>query len=280
MRSLTRPKITVVTVVYNAVETLEQCIKSVIEQSYRPLEYVVIDGGSSDGSLDLIRKYEDYIDAWVSEPDDGVYDAMNKGIEKATGDVVGLLNADDFYEEETADIVARTHADHPESVIVGAMNRVQEDGSTFTLRRNLTHQYLEETILYTMPVNHPATFVPATVYDRLGTFDSQFHILGDYDFICRCHANDVPFVFVDEVLTNMRVGGLSSGANNVVKRAGERYAVRQKNNMVGEVWNASLSVQWMMSTLLKGAVKSLLPNAVKARLYRRRHGQAQGEVNT
>ena len=271
-----RPKVSVITVVYNGADTLQRCIESVSDQSYQPLEYIVIDGGSTDGSVELIESYGDQIDEWVSEPDDGVYDAMNKGIERATGDVIGLVNADDFYADGAIQTVAETYAEHPDSIIVGAMNQVKTGGSTYTLRRNLSQSYLDDTIRYTMPINHPATFVPTSVYERLGTFDAKFQILGDYDFICRCYQADVPFVFVDQVLSNMRVGGLSSGANNVLQRARERYVVRRKYEMVGAVTNAALSARWLLSMVVKDGLKSLLPDPVESYLYRLRHGEARG----
>lgn len=271
------PEVTVITVVYNGADTLKRSIESVVGQSYRPIEYIVIDGGSTDGSIEIIKSYENHIDAWVSEPDDGVYDAMNKGIEKANGDIIGLVNADDFYTDGAINTVAQTHADHPDSIIVGAMNRVKPDGSTYTLRRNLSYSYLDDTIHYAMPVNHPATFVPVPVYRRLGTFDSRFQISGDYEFICRCYTQNIPFVFVNQVLSNMRTGGLSSGLNNVWIKAREHYALRRKNEMVGSVTNAALSARWFLSTVAKEGIKTLLPAPLEAYLYRIRHGEVSGK---
>jgi glycosyltransferase involved in cell wall biosynthesis len=272
------PLVSVITVVYNGDEYIEECIQSVIGQDYDNIEYIIIDGGSTDGTVEIIRKYADMLADWVSEPDDGVYDAMNKGIERATGNVIGLLNADDFYADGAIQTVAETHTEHPNSIIVGAMNRVKADGSSYTLRRNLNHRYLDGTIRYAMPVNHPATFVPETVYRKLGTFDARFQISGDYDFICRCYTQEVPFVFVDQVLSNMRAGGLSSGLNNVWKKAREHYVMRRKNQMVDPVTNAALSAAWFVSTVVKRGGKTLLPESLEAYLYRLRHGGAAGKA--
>lgn len=268
------PRVTIVTVVYNGKEHLETCIQSVLEQTYDDVEYIVIDGGSTDGTIDLIRRYEDSIDTWLSEPDDGVYDAMNKGIERATGDMIGLVNADDYLEPNAAQIVAEAYRESPESILAGAMNRVLEDGTTYVLRKHLNQDHFEKTVVHTMPINHPATFVPASVYRDIGTFDTQFDILGDYDFVCRAYAAGVPFRFVDRVLSNMRVGGLSSGMSNAVKRTVERYQVRKKVGMVGPVRNLALSLRWLVTTVAKSSIRSLLPDDLIARLYERRHGQA------
>lgn len=270
--SMAARRVSIVTVVYNGEEYLETCIQSVIAQTYDNVEYIVIDGGSTDGTIDVIRQHEEHIDTWLSESDDGVYDAMNKGIERATGDIIGLVNADDYLEPNAAEIVAEAHLAFPDSILAGAMNRVLEDGTTYVLRKHLNQADFEKTIPYTMPVNHPATFVPATIYRHLGTFDTQFDILGDYDFICRAYAADVPFTFVDRVLSNMRVGGLSSGMNNAVHRSIERYHVRRKNGLVGPTTNALLSLRWLVSTVAKSSVKSMLPDQVTAQFYQQRHG--------
>jgi len=265
-------KVSIITSVYNRSNLLEKCIKSVIKQTHKKIEYIVIDGGSNDGSVELIKEYENEIDFWVSEPDDGVYDAMNKGIRRATGDVIGLLNSDDYYERDTAQVVAETYADHPRSIIVGAMNRILPDGSTYTLRGGLSRKALDSSIAYRTPVNHPATFVPASVYDRIGLFDTSIKISSDYEFICRAYKAKVPFVFVDQVLSNMRAGGLSSGTNNALQRALELYRARKKNDLVSPVRNACLSAWWLLATIAKGGVRSLLPGALSATLYRLRHG--------
>jgi glycosyltransferase involved in cell wall biosynthesis len=273
-----KPLVSVVTVVYNGEDYLEDCIESVVGQTYDAVEYIVVDGGSTDASVDIIKCYEDSIDQWISEPDKGVYDAMNKGIKRASGDIIGLVNADDYYNQDTAKIVAKVYAEKPQNIISGAMNRVMEDGSEYTIRRSLSQSYLENTIEYTMPVNHPATFVPAQVYKDLGVFDTSLQVLGDYDFICRAYKAGIPFTFVDRVLSNMRVGGLSSGTNNATRRAKERYAVRKKNGMTSASRNAMLSAQWLVSTLVKGGIKKIIPDSVQAQLYTKRHGEAEASL--
>jgi glycosyltransferase involved in cell wall biosynthesis len=275
---MTAPRVSIVTVVYNGEPYLETCIESVVAQTYDNVEYIVIDGGSTDGTVDIIRQHEAHIDTWLSEPDDGVYDAMNKGIKRATGDVIGLVNADDFLEPNAAEIVAQAHQESPDSILAAAMNRVLEDGTTYVLRKHLNQTHFEKTIPHTMPINHPATFVPASVYQDLGTFDTQFDILGDYDFVCRAYVAGVPFRFVDRVLSNMRIGGLSSGMNNAVKRAVERYQVRKKNGLVGAPRNAALSLRWLLTTVAKSSIRSVLPDDLTARFYQRRHGETDSST--
>lgn len=267
-------KLSIVTAVYNDEKYLRRCIKSVKKQGYDNIEYIVIDGGSTDGSINVVEQYEEVVDYWISEPDDGVYDAMNKGIRRATGDVIGLLNADDYYEEHTAQTVAETYEKNPQSIIVGAMNRILPDGSTYTLRRKLSQRVLDSEIYYRTPVNHPATFVPASVYDRIGQFDTDIKISSDYDLICRAYQADVPFVFVDRVLSNMQAGGMSSGTNNAFLRAQELYEIRRKNNLVSPARNLWLSTWWFLATMAKEGVKNMLPDRLNAKLYRSRHGMS------
>lgn len=264
---LKRPLISIITVVYNGEKYLEECIRSVLGQTYSPVEYIVIDGGSTDASVDIIKRYEDSIDQWVSEPDDGVYDAMNKGIRIAKGDVIGLVNADDYYNKDTASIVANSYLNRPNTIITGAMNRIMPDGSSYTIRRNLSQNYLRRNIKYRMPVNHPATFVPKSVYKNIGIFDTSFRISGDYEFICRAFTSGVSFTFVDQVLSNMRSGGMSSGAKNLVQRAKEHYVLRSKNNMFMPIKNAFYSLFWTIITLLKSSVKSKIKNEHKKIIY-------------
>src|SRR5574342_808175 len=116
--SAENPLVSVITVVYNGARHLEQTLLSVINQGYGNIEYIVVDGGSVDGTLDIIGKYEDRIDYWVSEPDDGTYDAMNKGIELAHGELIGLLNSDDYYEPDAIGIIAGKYKEKPTPQIV------------------------------------------------------------------------------------------------------------------------------------------------------------------
>ena len=103
MKNKIKPKISIITVVFNGVKTIEQTILSVISQKYENMEYIIIDGGSTDGTIDIIKKYEDKIAYWISEADQVIYDAMNKGIDKSTGDIIGILNSDDFYDKDIMD---------------------------------------------------------------------------------------------------------------------------------------------------------------------------------
>ena len=174
-----KPLISIITAVRNGKKHLDQTIQSVISQSYDndKIEYLIIDGGSTDGTLDIIRKYEDKVDHWVSEPDKGIYDAMNKGIMAATGDLIAFLNSDDWYLPGALEEVANTFVLQGDrrSVIAGRWNLVFEDiDLTVTVRPTLKFHA-------GMPLSHQAMFVPKRVYATLGGYDLQYRYAADLD---------------------------------------------------------------------------------------------------
>lgn len=200
-----KPLVSVVTVVFNGDRHLEQAIGSVLAQSYDNIEFIVVDGGSTDGTLDIVRRFEDRIDRWISEPDRGIYDAMNKGIAMSTGDMIGFLNADDWYEPGTIEAAARAHNSPGEenSVIAGAWNLVFEDiGLTVRAAPSLKFHL-------GMPLSHQALFVPKGVYKTVGKYDLQYRYAADLDMVLRLSARGVRFRFLDSVLVNFRTTGAS-----------------------------------------------------------------------
>lgn len=225
-----RPKISVITAVRNGVSTIERTIQSVLAQSYRNIQYIVIDGGSTDGTIDVINQYASQIDCWVSEADRGIYDGFNKGIDRAEGKYVCILNADDFFSpdaverlveqiplEVTADRLPIIHANM--SLIMASGRPIAEyhhRGNAFRKRFSA------------MPVNHPATFVPLVVYQKIGKFDASFRIAGDYEFILRALNSGVKFIYIDETLVYMQTGGASSLRNAYVL-SHERFVARVRN---------------------------------------------------
>ncbi len=171
--NLPLPLVTIITVVFNGEKYLEQTIQSVINQNYDNVEYVIIDGGSTDGTVDIIRKYEDKIDYWVSEPDGGLYYAMNKGIQLATGELIGLINSDDIYNDGTVSKVTDQYV-NPQKlrfvIISGSIFRTDSQGN-IKIRLYTSHKSLEEKIEWRMPLHHPATFVSCDVYKTIGALD-------------------------------------------------------------------------------------------------------------
>ncbi|PAX60061.1 glycosyltransferase family 2 protein [Brunnivagina elsteri] len=197
--------VTIITVVFNADKSLESTIKSVINQSYENIEYILIDGGSTDNTLDILRKYENDIDYWISEADNGIYDAMNKGISLSNGSLIGIINAGDMYKEEAIEIVVNYYEkEQLSSVYVGDCKLFINQNDQWILMSAKSRQFP-----YRM-IPHPSTFISASIYKNYGLFDDSFKIAADYDLLCRLYKKSVPFVYINEVITIACPPGLSS----------------------------------------------------------------------
>lgn len=199
------PLITIITVVFNNAKTLEQTILSVVNQTYKNFEYVVIDGGSTDGTLDIIKKYEEEIDYWMSEKDNGIYDAMNKGIKLAKGDWVHILNSDDYYLDENVLEKAAAHLKNPDKNFY-YFTMLQDFSGT---KKVYKYSYNYFKLFYSAYLPHPTLLVSALQYKELGLYDTRYRIAADHDMILRLCKNFKPN-FIDMPLTVMSTEGCSS----------------------------------------------------------------------
>ncbi len=219
------PKVSIITVVYNGIAHLEQTIESVLNQSYENIEYIIIDGGSTDGTVELIKQYEDKIAYWVSEPDAGIYDAMNKGLAKATGEIVGLINADDWYEKDAVRKVLETFEKSDAEVVHGSMQILQEDGSSFVKGVEKSLSRLKKGML----LSHPTVFAKKSLYDQYGIFNTSYKIVADWEMMVRWWLKGVKFVGIEATLAHFRMGGVSS--EHLKKSFEEKHRVRNEYNM-------------------------------------------------
>ena len=270
------PLVSIITVVFNGKKYLEQTIQSVINQTYDNIEYIIIDGGSTDGTLDIIRKYEEVIDYWVSEPDDGLYDAMNKGIQLVTGEIIGIINSDDWYIKDAISKVVEKYINcqHKKVIICGSMYRTDSNGQ-IKLKLQKSAKYLVDKIKWTIPVNHPATFVEASVYATIGMFEPKYKICSDYDLIYKAYYDkNINFILIDDCLACMTIGGLSEKfrLGTVLQIAKEHYQIRKKNTF----WfnNLVLSLLKILVKLSKYTLNYLIPNQLTAIYYRYRHNNS------
>jgi glycosyltransferase involved in cell wall biosynthesis len=218
------PLISIITVVFNNVNTIEKTILSVINQSYKNIEYIIIDGGSTDGTLTIINNYRSYISTIVSEKDNGIADAMNKGIALATGNLIGLINADDWFEPDAINKVARVNSQYPDSIIHGSM-RVYFNSSTFYLETAVAKPNLKKG----MELNHPTVFVPAVLYKEYGLFDTNYRIVFDWELMLRFKISGVNFIKIDDVISNFSVGGVSTTQSKELIE--EMHLIRKKNRL-------------------------------------------------
>jgi len=200
------PLVSVITVCRNAAATIERTIASVLNQGYSPIEYIVVDGGSTDGTLVILEQYRSRISCCVSEPDEGISDAFNKGIALASGQLVALLNADDWYEPDCVERIVERYQQAGSGIFHGRIYHWLGTGEV-----QLVEGSDEKLHLYST-VNHPTTFVSQDVYERIGLFRKDFRYAMDYEWMLRAKRQGIPFVYLDAGLANMDRRGISTRA--------------------------------------------------------------------
>ncbi len=215
-----KPLVSIVTVCLNSEKHLEQAIKSVLNQSYPNIEYLIIDGGSKDKTTSIIKKYEDHLAYWVSEPDKGIYDAMNKGISHASGEIIGILGSDDWYQERAVELIVKEYLkDKGAGVFLGDIVLVAKNGN---FRRVDGTPELIGTYQWSR-VNHPTCFIKKEIYQKY-KYDLNFKICSDYDLLLKLYFARIKFHYLNEPLVYWRTGGVSSSYATLL----ENYNIRKK----------------------------------------------------
>lgn len=196
--------VSIITVCYNSEKFIEQTIQSVLSQTSPIFEYILIDGASTDGTLEIIKKYAEESDVikYISEPDTGIYNAMNKGLNIATGELIGIINSDDWYEPNAVEHAVKAYEQHGLAVFHGIQRTYRDEevtGLQCTSANQLTKGMIE----------HPTCFVPQQLYNENGPFDESYRYVGDYELMLRLRQKNIPFVRIEKVLANFREGGVS-----------------------------------------------------------------------
>lgn len=203
-------KLSIITVVYNNELTITDAINSVLSQTYKDIEYIIIDGKSTDRTLQCIRKYEHQIDKLVSEPDHGIYDAMNKGLALATGEVIGILNSDDLYaDEHVLESVMQLFLNDSElDIVYGDLVYVKADDVTQVVRRWNSMPYYDQYFEDGNVPPHPSLFLKREVYKQAGLFNSEMKLAADYELMLRIFKKfKFKSVYLSRLLVKMRLGG-------------------------------------------------------------------------
>ena len=228
-------KISVITIVYNNKNSIEDCIRSVMEQTYEDVEHILIDGGSTDGTLEIVKKYEDKLGYFISEKDDGLYDALNKGIQKCTGDIIGILHSDDlYYEKDTIKKVAAKLKETDADLLYANGKYVERDNIL-----NVKRVYPAKTFRYRylnfgwIPL-HTTIYVKKEVFSNYGIYDLRYSIASDYDISLRWFKNDaIKKVFLNDWVVKMRLGGKSTTPALQTKKSTEDLQIIKEHNLMG-----------------------------------------------
>ncbi len=227
-------KISLITVCRNSASTIEDCIKSVINQNYPHLEHIIIDGGSADGTVDIIKQYEKNINCWVSEKDSGIFNAMNKGLRKADGDAVGFINADDFF--ASGDVLAKISSALENTDYDGVYSDliyVDQRNTEKSVRYWKSGEFSRKKMRYGWFPPHPTLYFRKSVYDRLGFFDDSMKVSADYDLMVRfLYQGNLRMKYLPFVSVKMRMGGVSNrNIRSVVRSLKEFAGVWEKNGL-------------------------------------------------
>ena len=230
----TKPFFTIVTVSYNSASTISSTLDAMIQQSFHDFEYIVVDGASTDGTVDILREYEKKFKEagiafrWKSEPDQGIYYAMNKGILQAQGEYIGLINSDDNYYPDTLKVVHDWAMRYPEVDVFHGLMRFHNGEQLVMIQGKdasvLTHGMIE----------HPTCFVRREIYQRNGLFDTSYRYAADYDFMIRLYLKGCKFMLIDRILANYN----ENGRGNCHASRIEAIRIRRKWNLISrrEEW--------------------------------------------
>jgi glycosyltransferase involved in cell wall biosynthesis len=222
-----RPLVSIITIVYNGEQHIADTIRSVGRQTYRNIEYIIVDGGSTDNTLSIVDQFKDSVTAVISEKDRGISDAFNKGIRRSGGEIIGIINADDWYESDTVERIVEKIRGF--DVAYGDLRLWKEDAPDFIVKGDHGH------LRHEMTINHPTVFVRRECYDRFGLFDEEYKCAMDYDLLLRLLNAGCRFVYVSGVLANMRWGGMSDAQ----WKLGCRETLQIKNKYMPQRRNAN-----------------------------------------
>lgn len=230
-------KISVITAVYNNDATLRNAIESIFKQNYKNIELIIIDGGSTDSSVSILNEFSNKINILVSEPDSGIYDALNKGIALATGDLIGFMHSDDlFYDKHVLNKVVNAFNENEIDAVYGDLIYVDKENTDQVIRYWKSGEYHSGKLARGWMPPHPTFYMKRSYYEKLGGFDLKYKIAADYDAMLRYLVQgQVTVHYIPEVLVRMRLGGVSNRSlRNMMLKSLEDYRAI-KNNHVGGI---------------------------------------------
>lgn len=227
-------KISIITVTFNSAKTITNCILSLNTQTYNDIEHLIIDGGSKDQTLNIIRSESNHILKVISEPDNGIYDAINKGIKAASGEIIGILHSDDqFASDSVLEQVNETFLKYNADVVYGDLFYVKYNNPNKIIRYWKSKAFDKLLISKGWMPAHPTVFIRMEVFKKHGLYDLQFRISSDYDFMLRIMQDkELRFEYLPAVITKMRLGGASNRSlKNIIIKSHEDYRAIKKNGL-------------------------------------------------
>ncbi|HAS6339896.1 TPA: glycosyltransferase [Vibrio vulnificus] len=245
-------KVSIITVCYNSEKTLEDTIRSVASQDYEDIEYIIIDGGSTDCTHEIVERYSNYVDVYLSEKDEGLYDAMNKGIKLASGDVIGILNSDDFFLSRTSvsDLMSGFNQFDIDAVYSDLVY-VQAENTNKVTRLYSSKIFRGSLIRFGLMLPHPTFYAKKSVYDECGFYKLNYRVAADFEFIARCVRNGKVFNRVPKVTVKMREGGISSsGLMWRIHQNAEIVRACRENGIYTNLAMVALKLPYKVFTLL------------------------------
>ena len=232
-------KISIITSVFNNKNEIAETIESVISQTHSNIEYIIIDGGSTDGTLEIINAYKNRIGLVISEPDKGIYDGLNKGLALATGEVIGFLHSDDLYEDNyVIEKVAMAFQDNKVDSVYGDLVYVSKNDVSKVIRYWKSGFFTPKKLRCGWMPPHPTLFIKRRIYEQYGVFNTNFKIAADYDVILRFLGKyTISTHYIDNVLIKMRVGGASNKSLKNIFLKSKEDLVAMQNNGVGNIYS-------------------------------------------
>jgi glycosyltransferase involved in cell wall biosynthesis len=227
-----KPLISIVTVCFNSENTIKDTIDSVLNQTYGNIEYIIIDGGSIDGTVEFVQSYGDKIARFVSEPDKGIYDAMNKGIALATGDIIGILNSDDFYIDEL--VIEKVVKEFERNIdcLYADLVYVRSENLNKVVRYYDSSQFAPSKVAYGWMPAHPTFFVKKDIYSKYGVFRTDLKIAADFDLMLRfLYTHSLTYFYMQKPIIKMRMGGVSTSFSSVWINNIEKLRVCKDNGI-------------------------------------------------
>ena len=227
-------KVSLITATYNSENFLEDCIESVIKQRYKNIEHIIVDGNSTDNTLSIIKKYKTHVAKWISKPDRGMYDAINKGMAMATGDIIGILNSDDILVgDDVIESIVKVFEENDVDTVYGDLEYVAASDTNKILRIWKGRPYKRSRFKYGWMPAHPTFYIRKSLIEKYGFYENHYYTAADYEFMARyLYKNNVSSMYLPMLIVKMRMGGQSNRNLYQRLRANRRdFLAMKKNNI-------------------------------------------------